>query len=328
MLKFVGLDVGNANTKVAIGDELPKLIVNPSTLTEQTPGPTSEFTLLAGADEWVGRSWSIAPSESGLYPLDARFQGYGKPKLALPLLIASVWAELPEESRLKVALSIHNRTLAQSMADALNGKHVVQRLTRNGQERKELVIEVVLKTSEAAGVLESERATSGSNCLVDIGGGTVGVLSTIGQQLNPDCKPYFLDDLGFRALIAEFCKHDDCAMACSPRAMRFEQARSLLEKYKRNRGLFGGADLNQAIEAEVARWWASVWDQVNRQAANHLSRANAIYCTGGALLLPQVAAIVKQSGLTPVKAPIDGNARGLWSLAKQRAGVPVTAVRG
>jgi hypothetical protein len=319
---LAALDCGNGNTKVKLyHPERGEVKVSiPSALMELSEEDADDC---AGAFTYLSGSNCIQRWLPGTVGGDHRWAMDsldGKVKFALPLLLSAIDSHVEDGDEIAIAASTHSvAALGDSLKAALQGEHIYQVV---GGNVKGLTIQVHRVVSEGVGAIFGSGVKTAHNYLLDLGTGTA--IGSIYQQLKlrPGCLPYTLDFNGSRRLISEVAK---CATTTrligTGQTLTFEQAKEALERKNHVAVLAGRKiDITPAVTQETQRWVDDVVRTLEGRAAHHLMTCQSKLATGGAILIPEVAKLLKGHGYQLINDPLFANANGMLSLLRKAIG--------
>lgn len=328
---LVGADIGNLHSRAVWGDGANdrKMIESYILPIDNADGFDNVYRCIdSNNPEWKGKRWILGEdavqmdSISGIRVMDS---ADGKPKCAMPLLVALLWDVLPVgESKVRIAISVHNKSALEGrMRDWLHGCH---KISKDG-ETKTILFDVLAVASEGVGVIRKEKPGK-ATFMLDIGSDTL--IGSAFTGYTHACNPWSASAYGVRSLAQKIMSCDQSSKALG-RYATFEEVLISLEnpvvtitgrganKTTTTTYQIDSIDITEAVNCEAEAWLVEGLKMLVRNMKNSIDSSKAKLATGGGCMIPRVREILIERGYSIVADPLWSNASGLFEIAGLKA---------
>ncbi|MBC7971792.1 MAG: hypothetical protein H7Z11_16980 [Verrucomicrobia bacterium] len=325
MSVYVGADIGHSETKIVWSGEdgkakLQPIVQSRVTATQDVEQFPDGFTMLTGNADWVGKSWILSDGAMGKSISTVSLE-QGKPKYALPIMLASLFPHLKDGDTIHYCGAVHlsNVSWHEALSNAVSGSHTIA----HKSEVKTVTIQpfrILLEGQGAIAFARSQGVNANPVWCLDFGGGTV--LGSIFAGIKPKdgCEPYALQNKGVNHLIAELRK--DFGTACDLTVKpEHDIIRGILAGQIKEMDGISPEKVQRIVDYRVNDWLDGVFADFHRDAALHIQQARQKVAFGGGCLIGAVAKRLTAEGYTILKKPQVANAYGLHGLVYSKVGV-------
>ncbi|MEO0455422.1 MAG: hypothetical protein AAF152_02405 [Cyanobacteria bacterium P01_A01_bin.114] len=312
-----GLDVGNASTKLVLGD---LTLRTPSYLLEVTDQPRLDrpsegyFRYVEGdRPSLTGRAFlvgEVAHEQAPVGLTRVSDDDTAKVNTGLEMLLGAL-SHLPHQAEwpLDLVASIHHsHEDAEGLTQALQGAHRVQ---FNRHDAPVVVnIRVLKVVNEGAGAIVAGGLTSAKTLLYDLGNGTTitTIFGSKGRLIDRAVRSGGVEDL------IDSIARDPQVIS----QLHREGDRAVVRKALEDGSLVYGStgfSLEAVYKAALKTWAGSVVKDALASGRRHEADAASRFAIGGGCLLPGLGQALAAKGVTIASDPVFINARGLCKLA-------------